>query len=463
MAGRSWRAPIPYRDERGGARGRHAPGTIDCGRTAIPVSFRPNAVAERTGVEIGSGGSGRFARNVMHFARALRAAGLPVGPGRVLEALRAVEAVGLASRDDLYWSLHSVFVNRRDQRELFDQCFHIFWRDPRLLERMMHLLLPTLQTDQPAPAQEEVSRRVAEAMGPRDPGRGEGEEGEPPALELDAVLTWSARELLQAKDFEQMTAEELAQAKAEIGRLRLPIMQVPTRRFQAHPHGRRLDLRRTLRQSLRGGGAAIDLAYKEPRRRHPPLVILCDISGSMSRYSRMLLLFMHAVTNDRDRVHSFLFGTRLTNITRQLRYRDIDLALARVGELVQDWAGGTRIGSCLEVFNRVWSRRVLGQGAVVLLISDGLDRDAGQGLAAEMERLHKSCRRLIWLNPLLRYDAYAPISTGARAMIRHVDDFRPAHNLVSLRDLTSVLSQEGARRAEGLSEWVAAARGERAA
>jgi hypothetical protein len=410
-------------------------------------------------MEITSAGAGRFARNVMHFGRALRAAGLPVGPGRVLEALRAVEAVGFASRQDLYWTLHAVFVNRRDQRELFDQCFHIFWRDPQLLEKMMHLLLPTLEGEKPPEGQEEVNRRVAEALNPREPGKGEGEsEEEPPELELDAVLTWSNRELLQAKDFEQMTAEELAAARAEIGRLRLPIMQVATRRFQPVAQGRRIDLRRTLRQSLRGGGAAIDLARKERRKRHPPLVILCDISGSMSRYSRMLLLFMHAITNDRDRVHSFLFGTRLTNITRQLRNRDIDLALARVGTLVQDWAGGTRIGACLEEFNRVWSRRVLGQGAVVLLISDGLDRDAGEGLAVEMERLHKSCRRLIWLNPLLRFDAYAPISTGAKAMIRHIDDFRPAHNLGSLRELTAVLSREGARRAEGLSEWVAASR-----
>ncbi len=410
-------------------------------------------------MESSSTGSGRFARNVMHFARALRAAGLPVGPGRVIEALRAVEAVGFESRQDLYWTLHSVFVNRRDQRELFDQCFHIFWRDPQLLERMMHLLLPTLEGEKPPEGQEEVTRRVAEALSPQRPGKGEsGQEEEPPELELDAVLTWSGRELLQGKDFEQMTAEELAQARREIGRLRLPIMQVPTRRFHAHAHGRRIDLRRTLRLSLRGGGAAIDLARKERRKRHPPLVILCDISGSMSRYSRMLLLFMHAITSDRDRVHSFLFGTRLTNVTRQLRNRDIDLALARIGTLVQDWAGGTRIGACLKEFNRVWSRRVLGQGAVMLIISDGLDRDAGEGLAAEMERLHKSCRRLIWLNPLLRFDAYAPISSGARAMIRHVDDFRPAHSLGSLRELTAVLSREGPRRAEGLSEWVAAAR-----
>ena len=236
-----------------------------------------------------------------------------------------------------------------------------------------------------------------------------------------------------------------------------------TRRFRQDPRGARIDLRRTLRQSLRGGGSSIDIARRHQIRRHPPLVILCDISGSMSRYSRMLLQFMHAVTNDRDRVHSFLFGTRLTNVSRYLRFRDIDVALEKVGNAVLDWSGGTRIGHALEEFNRVWSRRVLGQGAVVILITDGLDRDAGLGLAGQMERLHKSCRRLIWLNPLLRFDAYAPISTGAKAMIRHVDDFRTVHNLASLRDLTDVLSRAGLRRAEGLTEWIAASRGGHAA
>jgi uncharacterized protein with von Willebrand factor type A (vWA) domain len=404
---------------------------------------------------------GKLARNILHFARGLRAAGLPVGPGRVLDALRAVETVGFARRADLYWTLHAVFVNRRDQREIFDQCFHVFWRDPQILERMMQLLLPQLETEM-APEQEEVSRRVGEAFAPeKRPGQGEGE-AESQELELDAVLTYSAKELLQGKDFEQMSAEELEHAKREIRRLTLPIMDLPTRRFEANPRGRRIDLRRTLRRSLRGGGATIDIARKKRVRRHPPLVILCDISGSMSRYSRMLLLFMHALTSDRDRVFSFLFGTRLTNVTRYLRDRDIDLALERIGEIVQDWSGGTRIGHCLTEFNKTWSRRVLGQGAVVLLISDGLDRDAGHGLAVEMERLHKSCRRLIWLNPLLRWDAYSPISTGAKAMIGHVDDFRPVHSLASLRDLTEVLSHAGPRRAEGLSEWLVASRERRA-
>jgi uncharacterized protein len=408
----------------------------------------------------GAAPPGRFAANVMHFARVLRSAGLPVGPGKVLDAIRAVEAVGIGSRTDFYWTLHAVFVNRRDQRELFDQAFHIFWRKPDLLEKMMQLLLPQIEAGAPPPG-DELARRVAEALGPEKlPGEGEApDDAEPPAVELDATLSFSAREILQHKDFEQMSAAEVEQAKSLIRKLRLPIKPVPTRRFRRDPSGWRVDLRRTLRQSLRGGGAMIDLARKRRVRRHPPLVILSDISGSMERYARMLLHFMHAATGDRDRVHSFVFGTRLTNVTRQLRARDVDLALAKVGDLVEDWSGGTRIGHCLHEFNRVWSRRVLGQGAVVLLITDGLDRDAGEGLELEMERLHKSCRRLIWLNPLLRFDGYSPLASGARAIIRHVDDFRPVHNLDSLADLTAALAHIAPRREEGLTTWQGMAAG----
>jgi uncharacterized protein with von Willebrand factor type A (vWA) domain len=396
---------------------------------------------------------GRFATNIMHFARALRAAGMPVGPGKVLDAIRAVEAVGIGRRGDFYWTLHAVFVNRRDQRELFDQAFHIFWRKPDLLEKAMQLLLPQIEGAEAA-APQEIARRLAEALGPQKvPGEGEApDDGEEP-IELDATLTFSAREILQRKDFEDMSAEEIAEAKALIRAMRLPIRAIPTRRFHPDPSGWRVDLRRTLRRSLHGGGAMIDLAKKRRIRRHPPLVILCDISGSMERYSRMLLHFMHALTNDRDRVHSFVFGTRITNVTRQLRQRDVDVALGKVGDAVLDWSGGTRIGHCLHAFNRVWSRRVLGQGAVVLLITDGLDRDAGEGLEREMERLHKSCRRLIWLNPLLRWDGYAPLAAGARAIIKHVDDFRPVHNLASLAELTSALARIGPRREEGLTTW----------
>jgi uncharacterized protein len=396
---------------------------------------------------------GKFAENIMHFARVLRAAGLPAGPGKTIDAIRAVEACGITRREDFYWALHAVFVNRQDQRELFDQAFHIFWRNPKILERMMSLLLPTVRPEDMPGDQQEMLRRLAEAL---MPGKGDnaGAEAEE-EVRIDAVLTFSDKELLQGMDFEAMSADELARAKAAIARLRLPIEEVPTRRFRPSPNALRIDMRGTLRAGLRSGGAIIPLKRRAPKRRHPPLVVLCDISGSMARYSRMFLHFMHAITNDRDRVHSFLFGTRLTNVTRHLRHRDVDLALAKVTEQVEDWSGGTRIGQCLHQFNVKWGRRVLGQGAVVLFVSDGLDRDAAEGLQVEIQRLHKSCRRLVWLNPLLRWEGFEPKSKGIQAILPHVDEFRPVHNLDSLEQLTQVLSRPAQRREDGLGPWLA--------
>lgn len=399
-------------------------------------------------------GAGRFAENILHFARTLRAAGLNVGSGQVLDAIRAVETAGIGRRDDFYWTLHAVFVSRRDQRELFDQAFHIFWRNPELLEKMMALLLPQVGGLRDEAAAEMASRRVAEAFLPAHaPGEAEDDQERRQEIEFDAALTYSDREILRAKDFEDMSAEEVARARQIIARLRLPILAVKTRRFGPKPDGRRIDMRRTLRASLRSGGDIIPLQRRARLRRHPPLVILCDISGSMERYSRMLLHFLHALTNDRDRVHTFLFGTRLTNVTRHLRNRDIDLALGKIGGAVEDWSGGTRIGATLGEFNAKWSRRVLGQGPVVLLISDGLDRDAGEGLGDQMERLHKSCRRLIWLNPLLRFDGFEPKSAGIQAILPHVDEFRPVHNLDSLEQVALALGRPAPRADDGLGRF----------
>ncbi len=395
---------------------------------------------------------GRMAENIMHFARVLRVAGLPIGPGRVIDALKAVSVVGIDRRDDLYWTLHAVFINRRDQQELFDQAFHVFWRNPRILERLQGLLLPVMRGEDEMEPPPELSRRISDAMAGNRPGPGEAEREET-QVEIDSVMTWSREEVLRSKDFEKMSADEIADARRIIRNMRLPLMDLPTRRFRADPAGARVDMRKTLRAALRSGGDIIPLMRQSRRTRHPPLVVLCDISGSMDRYARMLLHFLHAVTNDRDRVHTFLFGTRLTNVTRYLRDKDIDVALERISKVVEDWAGGTRIGHCLHDFNRVWARRVLGQGAVVVLISDGLDRDAASGLATEMDRLHKSCRRLIWLNPLLRYDEYAPKSLGAQAMMPHVDDFRSIHNLESLGQLGAVLGREGARKDRSMAGW----------
>jgi hypothetical protein len=389
---------------------------------------------------------GRLAENVMHFARLLRAAGLRIGPDRVVDCVKALEMAGASGfalrRDDWYWTMSAVLLSRNEQRPIFDQAFRIFWRDPKLAERMMQLMLPQAYGRAPKP-EEQQSQRLTDALFSQ-----KQQEAKTEQVELEARLTFSSREVLQRMDFDTMSAAELAEAKKLIAGLRLPLPVVKTRRFHVQRDGRRIDLRRTLRETLREGGDVIPLVRAAPRELHPPLVVLCDISGSMNPYSRMFLHFLHAITNDRDRVSVFVFGTRLTNITRQLRHRDVDVAMARVAEAIKDWSGGTRIGASLREFNWRWGRRVLGQNACVLLVSDGLDREAGEGLGEEMERLAKSCRYLVWLNPLLRYDKFEARPAGVRAMLPHVDLFLPVHNLDSLLDLAKALSGPMTRQQE---------------
>jgi uncharacterized protein with von Willebrand factor type A (vWA) domain len=404
---------------------------------------------------------GRLAENVMHFARVLRAAGVAVGPAGVLDAIDALTIAGVERREDWYATLACIFVKRREHRPLFDQAFYVFWRDPALLEKMMSLLLPQAESAHKAPP--DVSKRLAEAMIPQveDTRR---KDDKPEQIEVETTMTFSTLERLQHLDFEAMSGDEWRAAKALIAKLRLPIRDVPTRRLRPDPKGRRLDLADTLRKSLRFGGDAFVPQHRSRVWRQPPLVVLCDISGSMHRYTRMFLYFLHAIARERDRLHVLLFGTRLTNITRQLKHRDVDHAVNNVAASVQDWAGGTRIGPSLHTFNQRWSRRLLGQNAVVLLISDGLDRDNAAELEREMERLHKSCRELIWLNPLLRFDGFEARPAGIRAMLPHVDRFLPVHNLESLKDLAAVLSEHDGRRsaAGNPAEWLPAATANRA-
>ena len=390
---------------------------------------------------------GTLAANVMHFARLLRRAGLPVGPAEVIAAGQALDLIDLGDKAQAKAALRSLMVHRHEHQEVFDQAFSLFWRDPTAAQQAAALSL----LDNKPPKEQRPSpgaRRVAEALVPKREKRPSGE-GPPP--QLDAVLSVSEREQLQTMDFEQMSAEQVANAKAEIRRLRLPLDAKQTRRWRPDAHGPRIDLRATLRHSLRRGGEITGLSRSRRVVRPPPLVVLCDISGSMARYAPILLHFLHAVANDRDRVQVFLFGTRLSNITRQLRHKDPETAFQMVAHAVPDWSGGTRIGEALAEFNQRWSRRVLGQGAVVLLVTDGLDRDGAAGLAENMDRLHRSCRRLIWLNPLLRWEGFQPKSQGIRAMLPHVDEFRTVHNLESLRTLIDLLSRPAPAR--GRDPW----------
>ncbi|MBO9402812.1 VWA domain-containing protein [Shimia sp. R9_3] len=404
----------------------------------------------------------KLTQNITWFARALRKAGLPIGPGRLLDAIQAVEAAGFTSKQDFYWTLHACFVSRPEHRTTFAQVFRLYWRDPRYLEHMMSMMLPAVRGVQEDRTAQAGEKRAAEALldgANAELPETETQEEDGTQIEIDASMTMSSEEKLRTLDFEQMSTDEVAQAKRMLARLKLPVQPIQSRRTKADPLGSGVDWRATMRNSMRQGGDLSEIARKSRRTRWPNLVVICDISGSMSQYSRMVLHFLHAVANQKGagwaRVHGFTFGTRLTNITRHLATRDVDAALAAAGAEAQDWEGGTRIGECLHAFNRDWSRRVMGQGAVVLLISDGLDRGAPEDLSKEMQRLHLSARRLIWLNPLLRWEGFAAKAQGIRAMLPHVDSFRAGHSIASIEALAEALSRlddigEKARLLQGI-------------
>lgn len=388
---------------------------------------------------------GHLADNVVHFARVLRAAGVPVGTDRVLLALDALPVAGLASRGDLYATLHCCLIDRAEHRAIFDQAFHIFWKDPDLLGQMMRMLLPQVSEKQGgAPPPPPENRRLAEAMFKSQ------REAEPPPpqqerIEIDAQMSWSEREALRKADFDSMTTAEWNAARRMLTMLAPLFEPLATRRQQTAVRGARLDLRALLRASARRGGEIVELPRRRPRTRPAPLVALVDISGSMSRYSRMFLHFLHAITTGAQaadvRVQSFVFGTRLSNITRPLRRKDPDLAVAEVVRVVDDWSGGTRIAQALHEFNRRWGRRVLSGSPTVLLVTDGLEHADLELLEREAALLARSCRRLVWLNPLLRYERFQPRARGVRALLPHVDDFLPVHNVDSLEALARVLAQ----------------------
>jgi uncharacterized protein len=383
---------------------------------------------------------GHLGQNLLLFGRALRAAGLPIGTGQIADAVRAVEAVGVDAREEVYWALAACFVRRREELVLFDEAFEFFFRDPFAMSQALAALLS--RTSIPDPSERKTpsgSRRVREALAQTRPAPSVDAARREKRLEFDVTMTASSAESLQTRDFEKMSADEERRAREAIRRMTLPQLTVKTRRRRPDARGTQLDVRRTLQATLRAGGAAIPLRFRGPQDKPPPLVAICDVSGSMERYSRMVLHFLHALTRARPHVSSFVFGTRLTNVTRSLRARDVDEALGAVGRDVTDWSGGTRIGESLHAFNKEWSRRVLGQGAVVLLITDGLERGEPALLRREIERLHKSCRRLVWLNPLLRYDGFEPRAAGIKAMVAHVDELRTVHHLESLEDLARAL------------------------
>ncbi len=383
--------------------------------------------------------SGKLARNIMYFGRVLREAGLPVGPASVLDAIDAALSGSLRTREDFYWTLHAILVKRREHKDLFDQAFHVFWKKPKMLEQLMKLMFQQITRAAADKHRDPGFRRLAEAIFDKVEAKNERQE-KPGAIEVDATFTASADDILRAKDFEQMTLAEQTLAKKAIALLRLKRREIRTRRFQPFAAGERIDMHQTLQNSMRAGGHMIALSRRERQWKEPPLVVLCDISGSCSNYSRMFLHFLHGLANDRLGVTVFLFGTRLTNVTRELKRRDVDEAISKVSGVVKDWSGGTRIGITLKEFNYRWARRVLAGNADVLLMTDGLERDDVTQLTHEMQRLRLMAKHIVWLNPLLRYDGFEAKAAGIRAMMPYVDEFRPVHSLNSLVDLAKGLA-----------------------
>ena len=389
------------------------------------------------------GPDGRLADNIVHFARVLRKAGLRLSPAAVTDAIEAVRTIGIGEREEFYTALHATLVKRHEDSAVFDEAFRLFWRPRDFVGKMIALMSPVVARHEERERRRAGETRVSDALfGQRQDERRTREE---PDIEIDARFTASGNERLRRTDFAQMTAAELAAAKRAIAGLVLPMDAVPTRRFRRSTRPVAIDARATMRHAMRTGGALIVPKFRAPKTVHPPLVVLADISGSMSQYTRIFLHFLHALGESRRRVHAFLFGTRLSNVTRQMRHRDPDVAVEECSRAVADWSGGTRIGETLKDFNRLWSRRVLGQGAVVLLITDGLEREETDLLEREIDRLHRSCRRLVWLNPLLRFDGFEARARGVRAMLPHVDELRPVHNLEAMADLVAALSGTGPR------------------
>jgi len=380
------------------------------------------------------GAKGHLLDNLVVFGRLLRALGFDVSPGRIMEVTRALDVINLGNREEFYFAARASLVSGKEDLPLFDAAFEAFWR--------VHSRGPTRQMGiltgrQPPRAHPQL---VPPSLNPPEPDDGsqQGQVDDQPLIEV--TMTYSARATLRQKDFSELTSDEMEEVKSLIASFVWQLGERRTRRFR--PGGdAKFDLRRTVRRNLRYGGEIMQWAYREPAYKPRPLVLIADISGSMDRYTRLLLRFCYGMSRSlKQPVEAFVFSTQLTRITWQLRRRDVDLALEEIGQRVSDWSGGTRIGEALKAFNYGWGQRVLGRGAVVILISDGWDRGDIDLLRREMARLKRTCYRLIWLNPLLGGQSYEPTARGMEAALPHIDDFLPVHNLASLEGLAAHLA-----------------------
>lgn len=377
---------------------------------------------------------GYLLRNLLLFGRLLRGVGVKITPTQLLDFVESLQHISLRSREDFKNSARTLLISKQEHIALFNQAFDLFWqaRDPGILQDL------DLKAYRPQPPQQ----KQLEIVSANEP-QGDVPEREAEEPLVDTIYTYSSLEVLQQKDFAELSAEEMQEVKHLMQSMTWQLEQRRTRRKMPAWRGKYLDMRRTFRHNLKYGGQPLRLTWKKRKLKRRPLVVISDISGSMERYSRVLLKFIYAITNGLEQVEAFVFSTRLTRITRQIRGQDIDHALDEATAAIHDWAGGTRIGESLKIFNYQWGRRVLGQGAIVLIISDGWDRGEIELLRQEMNRLQLSCQRLIWLNPLLGAANYEPLTRGIQTALPYIDDFLPIHNLASLQQLESVRWRRG--------------------
>jgi len=392
-----------------------------------------------------AGADGHFLHNLTLFGEMLRRVGLEVGSGNMLDLVRATDHVSIGNRGEFFQAARSILVHRKQDLPIFDEAFQVFWRKPA--DRTTTMDLRSMGEQRRFRKPQVGAGRDEDLKGT---GAIEGEPNDESVQNVDLSRTYSAVEVFRQKDFSEFTSREMAEARIMMANLTWDLGRRRTRRLAPGGAGQ-LDLRRTMRQSLKHGGEFLELAFRSPKDKSRSLVLICDVSGSMERYTRMLLQFIHTIAGGLDQLEAFLFATRLTRITRNLKYRSIDQAIDEVSKSVPDWAGGTRIGDAIKTFNYQLLRRVLRGQAVVLIISDGWDRGDPELLARETSRLQRSCHRLIWLNPLLGSPSYQPLTQGMKAALPYVDDFLPVHNLSSLESLAQHLGTLGPHRALGPS------------
>jgi len=369
--------------------------------------------------------------NLVRFIRLLRKSGVNIGTESSINVLKAIKSLKIGTRDEFYWGLHSSLINKNEDRELFDQCFYLFWQNPKIMEQMFNLLLPQIGKQSAPKNQKKKLKRIEDNILKKPSNTDIERRNE---IKFDSEMSWSNKSMIKSKDFEMMSLNEIKNAQKEIKKLLFHFKKYKSRRWEKKENGSRISQKDTLRKSIRNN-AFINLLKKSQIKKNKPLVLLIDISGSMENYSRIMLFFSHLLINIHKNVEVFIFGTKLTRITKFFQNNDIDFALNKVGNLVTDWSAGTKIASSLAEFNQNWSRRILAQNQTLLFISDGLDRDNEKNLEFEVKRLSLFSSKFIWLNPLLRFSKFEPKVKSIKIILKYVDDFVPIHNIKSIESL----------------------------